>query len=819
MIGGGRHRLATVLALALGCAPDPSEKDALTRARNWLDRGRPDAAVVELRSALAREAPSAGIHALLGELLRDSGRAGEAAFHLGEAWRLDPDRSDAAMALYELVVVHDQVRAEALIRDLLARHPEHPEALVAQSELALLAGDLPAGLEAAAEAAGRVPASARVQLHLGLVRILAADTMRGQEDAPADALRVAGLRALEAALARAGSEEREVRERALRERARLLGRWPGRRREAVAAWRALLDEAFDGDDPAAAQRAARRCADWARPAREDRLLRDALRRAAEAEGGSWSWLALARLDEAEGRSGEATLRRLLAGRGDPPHGRVLLAQYLRERHRPGDAIAVLEEALAAGSEAPLLLAELARVHEALGDRIGAERALERLEGDFPHHPTTYVALARAALADARWEQAAGLVRAAQALGARGEAERLAVEAALRAGDLEAARKAAVAARMASPEDVQLLRLEIAVHREAGAWGPVLSGLRALQRQLGRLAPEDVLVRAAALEGVGRREAALDLLESLAARPDAPVEAVLAFADRAGPGRSARARALLEGLLARRPAHPGVLALLTRMDLEAGRAAAALARLDRVLPGHPGGHEIRLLRAAVLARLGRIGPAEAELRRVLAERPDHRRARETLASLYTQSGRLREAIASYEELSLAPERRVLLARLYRDAGERDRARETLEGVLRERADLPGAKNDLAYLLAERGEALDRARTLAREALAALPGDAAVIDTLGYVELRRGRADRAAVLFERALARTRAGDPHAPLLHYHRGLALRRLGRREEAIRAFEAALALDGRFPEADAVRRALADARKASVQPGAEDGR
>jgi tetratricopeptide (TPR) repeat protein len=122
-------------------------------------------------------------------------------------------------------------------------------------------------------------------------------------------------------------------------------------------------------------------------------------------------------------------------------------------------------------------------------------------------------------------------------------------------------------------------------------------------------------------------------------------------------------------------------------------------------------------------------------------------------------------------------------------------------------------DLAYVLAQRGEDLDRALELAREAVTASREDPRALDAVGWVELHSGRADAALEHFDggiRAVGRT--SEPMFPTLQYHRGLALRALGREEDAAGAFEEALR-HGNFPEAENARQQLEAARHPELAP------
>jgi tetratricopeptide (TPR) repeat protein len=317
--------------------------------------------------------------------------------------------------------------------------------------------------------------------------------------------------------------------------------------------------------------------------------------------------------------------------------------------------------------------------------------------------------------------------------------------------------------------------------------------------------------AEALYRSGQAELGLATLAPLVAPPTPSPSASVLYARFEGKRAPADVRRALELAHERSPGHAEVLRELTRLDLEAGAAQAALDRLNRVVESGAATPGVLLLRAEILVTGGEYAYAEADVLRAFEADPGLPGAIELLHDLYRVQGKLEEARRSFEQADQAgvlhPGARLLLARLYLDEGDTGRAREAIEKVVVERPELWTAKADLAYVLALRGEELERAETLAREAFDASSRAPRALDTLGWVKLKSGQPRLALQDFQRAARFAQEqGEPASPTVAYHRGLALRALGREREAAEAFQAALA-HGDFPEAEDARQQLEAAR------------
>jgi tetratricopeptide (TPR) repeat protein len=257
----------------------------------------------------------------------------------------------------------------------------------------------------------------------------------------------------------------------------------------------------------------------------------------------------------------------------------------------------------------------------------------------------------------------------------------------------------------------------------------------------------------------------------------------------------------------------VLEALTRMEVKRGDASAALARLDSIVAAGRATPRTLLVRAGLQRDAGALERAEADALRAFEANPELRGAADLLFQIYQAQGRLAAVRRSYEQAETAgvlhAGARLLLARLAFADGDSERARDLLEQVLLERPRMVDARRDLAIVLAERNEQLDRALELARQAEASDDPRADTLDALGLVNLRAGRKQEALASFRRAI-RLASDRPvgREGSYYYHMGLAHRALGSEGAAAIVFQQAL-LKGGFPEMEAARQELEAARQA----------
>jgi tetratricopeptide (TPR) repeat protein len=211
-------------------------------------------------------------------------------------------------------------------------------------------------------------------------------------------------------------------------------------------------------------------------------------------------------------------------------------------------------------------------------------------------------------------------------------------------------------------------------------------------------------------------------------------------------------------------------------LSLGRGADALREVDAALAHRPEASSLYALRGILLARDKHPEEALAAFRRAIELDPKSAAALGGLATVLATGGERAEATRLYDQAaSLDPDHAGYAyssAQLAIAAGDLTSAEERLRSIVKRHAAHSGARNDLAWLLAEKGQDLDFALALAEEA-SQLDPSPNVLDTLGWVYLKRGDAARAVEVLQ-AAARE---QPESVGIREHLAEALARAGKGE------------------------------------------
>lgn len=239
---------------------------------------------------------------------------------------------------------------------------------------------------------------------------------------------------------------------------------------------------------------------------------------------------------------------------------------------------------------------------------------------------------------------------------------------------------------------------------------------------------------------------------------------------------------------------------------ADRSSDALAYLDEVGSGRPNDAFLLNLKGEALAELKRIDEAVEALRRAAAARPDWEVPYANLGNVLVPAGRAEEGLAAYRDgLVRLPESARLLysfASAQERVGDPLGAIATYEKILAKDPASAVAANNYAALVAdfafEDEAALNRAMELVQRFQTS--SDPFFLDTLGWLQYRRGDYAQARIYLDRA-ARLKAD---MPIIQYHLGMALYRLGDREAARAALQLAVAEGASYPGKDEAKATLA---------------
>lgn len=806
-----------VLSLAACSSKEQRFSKHIERAQEFEAEGKVKEALLELRSALQLDPKSADVNFRLAELLSKDSKPADAAFFYRETTRLDPSRSDAALAEAKLILFDDTPRAEELVTRVIEQEPGNSTAYIRRSEIGLARGKSSDALQSAMTAVELAPTDGMAHMQLGIVHLARLREASIKRETPEESIYQAAEKSL---LKAAELFPHGVVARI--ERGRLYSVWKDHGDQAIASFKDAVAVADTNENRGKAAAAA---IQYARATNNEEFQRFALQTMVEAIPENLAaWDELAALeDRREKGAGDAVYKRLIEARPKDTAAQMHYAGFLFTNDRFDECFALLDEQSKTSSEPALVLDYVVALQLRRSETDAARAALDRLVKEHPTHPRTELAKGRVALADNRTDEAADGLRRYVGMEDTAEGQRLLALAELRRRNFPAATAAVDRAIQLEGADVETLRLKANVHANANDFQQVLLTLNRVARESGELRPSEKLMYAQALYATGRRPAAKAVLEEQLAGEKPSVAVMLEFAQREAQTEPERSRGYLEQVLAKNPNNPAALRMMAQLDLGAGRSHEALARIDKAAENGPLTPALILLRAQILAADKDYVKAEEEARRAFAASPNLPGALELLANIYVAQNRLDEAIASFQEAekvgALPVSGQQLLARLHNAAGHRAEAKVLYEKVLASRSDLYGAKNDLAWLLAEEGTDLERALSLAQEAQQAEPENAEIADTVGYVYYKKGLYDPALEQFKYAVELSgRSGNDaqiERPEYHYHVGLALKSLGRNDEAAPAFERALKLDDKFGGADDARRQLEAAKTATASgPG-----
>lgn len=301
------------------------------------------------------------------------------------------------------------------------------------------------------------------------------------------------------------------------------------------------------------------------------------------------------------------------------------------------------------------------------------------------------------------------------------------------------------------------------------------------------------------------EAEAALQRAIAAHPSAiDLRVSLAEVQLRGLRNPEAAEATARTSIARNAAHLGARMVLAAALAAQGKADEAMAAFEQASAVAAQDPEPLLALARYQASRGQINVALATLDRLVAALPKTGQAYLDRGDLYLLIDEVPKATESYRAMIKAVPNEAAsahsrLAALFEARRQWAEAEAAYRSAIALEPNGFGPLNNLAFLLASRGERLDDALEFATRAVELAPRVAPTLDTLGWVHRARGDLDKAAMTIERAIVI----QPGNPIFHYHLGIVRSEQDRRSEAERSLRRALEIDPKFRFAEDADRRL----------------
>lgn len=298
-----------------------------------------------------------------------------------------------------------------------------------------------------------------------------------------------------------------------------------------------------------------------------------------------------------------------------------------------------------------------------------------------------------------------------------------------------------------------------------------------------------LLRANALQGLGRGEAAKTLLTGLHEKlpGNAAVDLEYGFLE-LRQNQAAEAEKLFRAHYVPGQQNGRPLSGLVQALFLQKHGDEAILAMQADLAKTPARVPVQMMLANGFLATGQTDSALQTLEQIAAMHPDDVQARIRLGQIQIAKGNMDAAAANFrkaQELApQSPEPLLSLADLQQRQGQTEAARQNYQAALKLDPSNLKALNNLAYLTADSGGDLDEALRLITTASQKLPKQPNLADTLGYVYLKQKRVRSALQVFRDLAQRY----PANPTFRFHHALALLESGSKEQARKELEAALA-------------------------------
>lgn len=228
-----------------------------------------------------------------------------------------------------------------------------------------------------------------------------------------------------------------------------------------------------------------------------------------------------------------------------------------------------------------------------------------------------------------------------------------------------------------------------------------------------------------------------------------------------------------------------------IDAQVGQPEA-IATAQRILQGlfdeQPENLEVLRAAESFYRHHAKLEDFITKLEAERTKNPDNREAVEVLVSIYADQKRLPEASRVLDAAKAAvakdPDLLYYVAHLYERIDEKRITEQLLQEVVALDPHHAAANNDLGYTWADEGRNLDKAEALVRVAVEAEPDNQSYLDSMAWVEYKRGKFAEARDFLDRAIGPANRPDP---VVLDHLGDVLYRLNQPEAAVKQWKRSL--------------------------------
>ncbi|RLB62105.1 MAG: hypothetical protein DRH08_12950, partial [Deltaproteobacteria bacterium] len=228
-----------------------------------------------------------------------------------------------------------------------------------------------------------------------------------------------------------------------------------------------------------------------------------------------------------------------------------------------------------------------------------------------------------------------------------------------------------------------------------------------------------------------------------------------------------------------------LVLLIGAQLRKGDFTAANETASRVVTEHPKAEYGYLLMSAIHEFREEWPLAETAVKNGLKFKENSAALNMNLARLYIAQEKYNDAQSVYDTILLNHPGFIPATfgkgAIYDLLGNKRKAQDLYKQILEKDENYTPALNNLAYLTLEVYTDNKEALKLAAKAFRNSPGNAGVIDTLGYALLKNGKAEESIPFLEKAITLM----PQEASIHLHLAQAYKAVGRKDDAIASLSA----------------------------------